>query len=160
MTNRRSSPRPELLDATGGTERASRAAVVADAPRAADGERFEAASVRPYTVTGGRVRSSASSYPLETLVEALPGAVGSRGLLPEKRAILGYAASSYVSIAEVSALLRLPLGVVRILVADLAEDGYLTVHTSTPVSVHTGHGQTPALSLSVLESVLDGISTL
>lgn len=160
MTNRRSSPHPELHEPTGRTGREALAPHVGDATRAADGERFEAATVRPYTVTGGRVRSSASSYPLETLVEALPGAAGSRGLLPEKRAILGRAASSYVSIAEVSALLRLPLGVVRILVADLAEDGYLTVHSPVPVSVHTGHGQNPALSLSVLESVLDGISTL
>ena len=36
--------------------------------------------------------------------------------------------------------------------------GYIRVHTSTPVSVHTG--QSPALSLSVLESVLNGISAL
>ena len=32
------------------------------------------------------------------------------------------------------------------------------LHSSTPVSVHTG--QSPALSLSVLESVLNGISAL
>lgn len=125
-----------------------------------DGEHFEAATVRPYAVTGGRVRSATSNLPLETLIEVLPGAVDSRGLPPEKRAILSHAASSYVSIAEVSALLRMPLGVVRILIADLAEDGYLTIHTSTPVNVHTGHGQNPALSLSVLESVLNGISAL
>nr|WP_081448051.1 DUF742 domain-containing protein [Sanguibacter keddieii] len=125
-----------------------------------DGEHFEAATVRPYAVTGGRVRSATSNLPLETLIEVLPGAVDSRGLPPEKRAILSHAASNYVSIAEVSALLRMPLGVVRILIADLAEDGYLTIHTSTPVNVHTGHGQNPALSLSVLESVLNGISAL
>ncbi|MEP7762468.1 DUF742 domain-containing protein [Sanguibacter antarcticus] len=127
---------------------------------AMDGEHFEAATVRPYAVTGGRVRSATSSLPLETLIEVMPGAVDSRGLPPEKRSILSHAAHNYVSIAEVSALLRMPLGVVRILIADLADDGFLTIHTSTPVNVHTGHGQNPALSLSVLESVLNGISAL
>ncbi len=116
--------------------------------------------MRPYAVTGGRVRSATSNLPLETLIEVLPGAVNSSGLTPEKRSILQHAAHNYVSIAEVSALLRMPLGVVRILISDLADEGYLKVHTSTPVNVHTGHGQNPAMSLSVLESVLNGISAL
>lgn len=125
-----------------------------------ESDQYEVSTVRPYAVTGGRVRSATSNLPLETLIEVLPGAVSSTGLTPEKRAILQHAAHSYVSIAEVSALLRMPLGVVRILISDLADEGYLKVHTSTPVNVHTGHGQNPAMSLSVLESVLNGISAL
>ncbi|BDZ42359.1 hypothetical protein GCM10025865_16580 [Paraoerskovia sediminicola] len=124
-------------------------------------DHYEASTVRPYAVTGGRVRSATSDLPLEALVEVMPGAVSSQGLPPEKRAILQHAAHSYVSVAELSALLRLPLGVVRVLVADLSDDGFVTVHTSTPVNVHTGHGgKSSGMSLSVLESVLDGISTL
>ncbi len=127
----------------------------------AHGDGYEAATVRPYAVTGGRVRSALSDLPLEALVEVMPGAVHGYGLTPEKRAILRHAAHTYVSIAELSALLRLPLGVVRILVADMQADGLVTVHTSTPVNVHTGHGSTQSgLSLSVLESVLNGISAL
>ncbi len=125
---------------------------------AEDGVEYEARTVRPYAVTGGRVRAANSDLPLEALVEALPGAVNSQGLPPEKRAILQHAAHTFVSVAELSALLRLPLGVVRILVTDLADSQHIRVHTSTPVSVHTG--QSPALSLSVLESVLNGISAL
>lgn len=125
---------------------------------AEDGVEYEARTVRPYAVTGGRVRAANSDLPLEALVEALPGAVNGQGLPPEKRAILQHAAHTFVSVAELSALLRLPLGVVRILVTDLAESQHIRVHTSTPVSVHTG--QSPALSLSVLESVLNGISAL
>ncbi|SDS06213.1 DUF742 domain-containing protein [Paraoerskovia marina] len=122
---------------------------------------YEASTVRPYAVTGGRVRSATSDLPLEALVEVLPGAVSSQGLPPEKRAILQHAAHTYVSVAELSALLRLPLGVTRILVADLQEERYVTVHTSTPVNVHTGHGSASSgMSLSVLESVLNGISAL
>jgi hypothetical protein len=125
----------------------------------ADG--YEAATVRPYAVTGGRVRSATSDLPLEALVEVMPGAVNSYGLTPERRAILQHAAHTYVSIAELSALLRLPIGVVRVLVADMQEEGHITVHTSAPVNVHTGHGSTHSgLSLSVLESVLNGISAL
>jgi len=52
----------------------------------------------------------------------------------------------------------LPLGVVRVLVTDLSDASYLKIHLSTPVSPETG--QNPALSLSVLESVLNGISAL
>lgn len=125
---------------------------------AEDGVEYEARTVRPYAVTGGRVRAANSDLPLEALVEALPGAVNGQGLPPEKRAILQHAAHTFVSVAELSALLRLPLGVVRILVTDLADSQHIRVHTSTPVSVHTG--QSPALSLSVLESVLNGISAL
>ncbi|MCF4123601.1 DUF742 domain-containing protein [Antribacter sp. KLBMP9083] len=125
------------------------------------GDVHETSTVRPYAVTGGRVRSATSDLPLEALVEVLPGAVSSYGLPPEKRAILQHAAHTYVSIAELSALLRLPLGVVRILVADMQEEGHVTVHTSTPVNVHTGHDSSNSgLSLSVLESVLNGISAL
>jgi len=119
-------------------------------------------TVRPYAVTGGRVRSATSDLPLETLVSALPAAAAATGLPPEKRAIISHAGSTYVSIAELSALLRLPLGVVRILVSDLSDAQLLAIHTSGPVNVHTGHGgaNSPALSLSVLESVLNGISSL
>jgi hypothetical protein len=123
-----------------------------------DGEFEVARTVRPYAVTGGRVRAANSDLPLEALVEVLPGAVSSQGLPAEKRAILQHAAHTFVSVAELSAMLRLPLGVVRVLVTDLSESGFIRVHTSTPVSVHTG--QSPALSLSVLESVLNGISAL
>ena len=120
---------------------------------------YEARTVRPYAVTGGRVRSTGSTdLPLEALVEVMPGAVTSSGLTPEKRAILHHAAHDYISVAELSAMLHLPLGVVRIVVCDLADAKYIRVHTSTPIEVHTG--QSPALSLSVLESVLNGISAL
>lgn len=125
-----------------------------------DSQDFETRTVRPYAVTGGRVRSDTSDLPLEALVELNPDVTASRGLPPEKRAILQHAAGGYVSVIELSALVKLPLGVVRILVADLSEERYLRVHSTTPVNSQTGHGQNPGLSLSVLESVLNGISAL
>ncbi len=127
-------------------------------PTGPDEEHDETSTVRPYAVTGGRRAMSSSDLPLEALVEALPSAVTSRGLTPEKRRILEECSSTFVSIAELSAYLRLPLGVVRVLVTDLSDASYLKIHLSTPVSPETG--QNPALSLSVLESVLNGISAL
>ncbi len=122
---------------------------------------YAAATVRPYAVTGGRVRSGSSDLPIEALVEVMPDAANSYGLPPEKRAIIQHGTNTFVSIAELSALLKLPLGVTRILVADLAEDNYVTVHTNAPMDVYDGHGSNHSgLSLSVLESVLNGISTL
>ena len=119
---------------------------------------FETRTVRPYAVTGGRVRSANTELPLEALVEVLPGARTARGLTPEKKAILEHAEATYVSVAELSALLHLPLGVVKILVSDMSESEFIRIHSSSPMDVHTG--QSPALSLSVLESVLNGISAL
>jgi len=118
----------------------------------------EARTVRPYAVTGGRVRSASSDMPLEALVEVLPGAVSGKGLPPEKRAILKHAAHTFISVIELSAVLHLPIGVVRVIVADLADADYVRVHTSAPVDVK--NGQSSSLSMSVLESVLNGISAL
>jgi len=123
-----------------------------------DSFEFETRTVRPYAVTGGRVRSANTDLPLEALVEVLPGARGATGLTPEKRAILEHAEANYISVAELSALLHLPLGVVKIIVSDMSESEHIRIHSSTPMDVHTG--QSPALSLSVLESVLNGISAL
>jgi hypothetical protein len=118
-----------------------------------DGE-HQAAEVRPYTVTGGRTRSARGDLPLETLVEALvPPA---RGRTTEERDILALAANGYSSIVELSAHMKLPLGVVRVLVGDLEESGLLYVH-SDPASPEAPSAATP---LSVLESVLDGICAL
>ncbi len=124
----------------------------------ADHVEFEARTVRPYAVTGGRVRTSGTDLPLEALVELMPGAVSGTGLPPERRAILHHAAAGFISVAELSALLHLPLGVIRVLVSDLADQQYIRVHSTQPLDVHTG--QSPALSLSVLESVLNGIAAL
>jgi hypothetical protein len=114
----------------------------------------EAAYVRPYTVTGGRTRPSGTDLPFEALVEAL---VGPRsGHCPESRRILELATGQYLSVIELSAHLRLAVGAVRVLVGDLAVEGAVRVHGLTA----TMPQPSPATSLSVLESVLDGISAL
>ena len=114
----------------------------------------DARSVRPYTLTRGRTRSARSDLALEALVRRVPGTV-TTGETAERRRILELTTSSIESVAELSAHLRLPIGVVRVLVGDLADDGLVLVHSGTP------QPQAPAAAqLKVLESVLNGISSL
>ena len=128
-----------------------------DRYRTADDDAY---TVRPYAVTGGRVSAASKGLPMEALVEADPDAHNARGLTPEKRRILQLAAGQYQSVAELSAHTRLPLGVVRVLVTDLAEENYLTIHTSGTADDVATHDANGGLSLSLLESVLDGIAAL
>ena len=120
----------------------------------------DAYTVRPYAVTGGRVSSASAALPMEALVEAPSGATDFKGLTPEKIKILQLAAGQYQSVAELSAHTRLPLGVVRVLVTDLAEQKYLTIHISGTADDASTHDERGGLSLSLLESVLDGIAAL
>lgn len=76
--------------------------------------------VRPYTMTGGRVRPTAEGFDLVAFVVANPeppDAV-SLHLQPEHRAIIQMAQEP-ISVAELSAHLNLALGVVRVLLGDL-----------------------------------------
>lgn len=114
----------------------------------------EAAYVRPYTVTGGRTRPSGMTLPFEALVEGLAGPRPEHA--PESRRILGLVTGQYLSVAELSAHLHLPVGVVRVLVGDLADEGAVRVHGLTT----TASAPAPATTLSVLERVLNGISAL
>lgn len=107
--------------------------------------------VRPYAVTGGRTRPR-YDLPIEALVSAapyLPRDVTT--LTPEYKAIIDLC-RNWRSVAEVSALLRLPLGVARVLIADMAHEGLLRLHQS-PVA----DGQP---DLQLLERVLSGLRKL
>lgn len=122
---------------------------------------FEAASVRPYTLTGGRTGSDAAPLALEALVRAVPGhgaqpGAGTLAAGPEKRRLVELTADRYLSVAELSAHLALPLGVVRVLVGDLTAAGLVSVH-DTP---NDPAAAAPGSMLSVLERVLDGITSL
>ena len=59
-----------------------------------------------------------------------------------------------ISIAEISAHLSIPLGVARVLVGDMAEEGFLTSYKPQ----HAKTGERPDLKL--LERVLDGLQAL
>ena len=110
--------------------------------------------VRPYALTGGRVRSS-TELALETIVRVTPqGEERASGTPTENRQILELCADP-TSIAEVSAPLSLPLGVARVLVGDMVTEGLLDCNVP-PVA--SEEGSRPDLRL--LERVLDGLQAL
>ncbi|MHB9856625.1 DUF742 domain-containing protein [Streptomyces krungchingensis] len=73
------------------------------------------------------------------------------GLLPEHQRIC-YLCRDIKSVAEISALLSIPLGVARILVSDLAEAGFVAIHQ--PGGSENAGGQPDT---SLLERVLGGL---
>jgi hypothetical protein len=75
------------------------------------------------------------------------------GLLPEHQRIC-HLCQEIKSVAEISALLAIPLGVARILVADLAEAGLVAIHQ--PGGGEAG-GQP---DVTLLERVLSGLRKL
>ena len=93
--------------------------------------RFDEAAgrlVRPYTVTGGRTEPAAQ-FRLITVVVTTGRPLGD--VSPEHSQILGICRSP-VSVAEISARVRLPVAVIKILLADLL--GWRAIITRAPVS--------------------------
>jgi hypothetical protein len=84
--------------------------------------------VRPYTVTRGRARPAAGTFDLVAYVVAVnrPGA-RTVNLQPEHRAIL-HNALEPASVAEIASDLDLAVGVVRVLLGDLLEDGLIAMY--------------------------------
>lgn len=121
------------------------------------------ARVRPYALTGGRTRFGQVLL-VETLISALyqpPGAVPQT--FPELERICELCQGQMRSIAEVSALLRLPLGVVRVWVSDLVDAGRIRVHGAT-VPVRSSGGSSIAAPARpnrlILERILGGLRDL
>jgi len=128
----------------------------------------EVRTVRPYAVTGGRRAPSAAELPLEALVQALGTPV--TGMTQESRRVLELTSGGWLSIAELSAHVRLPVPVMRVVVGDLQRSRAVRVHAPElpPVSAagagaagsRPADGWVAATPRTLLESVLDGISTL
>lgn len=103
-----------------------------------------------YAVTGGRTRSAGEDLPLETLVTATDRTAGLGDSQPEYRRIVELARRP-LSVLEIGAELGVPVGVARVLVSDLADAGYLVVHTPPPASPD---GRPTA---ALLERLLEGL---
>jgi hypothetical protein len=89
--------------------------------------------VRPYTLTGGRTEPTNTNLPIETLVATTPAGAAVRQLLEREAEAILELCHRVVSVAEIAARLHLPLGVARVLVADLADSGYVQLHGPAPV---------------------------
>ncbi|UOE44043.1 DUF742 domain-containing protein [Agromyces larvae] len=106
--------------------------------------------VRPYALTRGRTAPT-RDYPLEALVRTHLPVLDDSGLSPEERSIIDLCRQSR-SVAEVAALVRIPLGVARILIGDLVDRGVVSVHVQTESD--------SAPDATLLERVLSGLRKL
>ncbi len=107
--------------------------------------------VRPYAVTGGRTKPR-TQLEIEAMVAAAHYEARDLSVLsPECQAILGFC-RDWRSVAEISAVLRMPLGVARILIADMAVDGLVRIHQLDLVEGRP--------DLNLLERVLSGLRKL
>jgi hypothetical protein len=107
--------------------------------------------VRPYAVTGGRTKPG-TQLEIEAMVAATHNHARDLSVLsPECQAILGLV-RDWRSVAEISAVLRMPLGVARILIADMAVEGLVRIHQLDHVQGRP--------DLNLLERVLSGLRKL
>jgi hypothetical protein len=84
--------------------------------------------VRPYAMTGGRTRPVHADLEMESLVSTTSVGEASVEALNFEQQSIALLCRDVLSVAEVSARLDLPLGVVRVLVGDMAEEGLVMVH--------------------------------
>jgi uncharacterized protein DUF742 len=113
--------------------------------------------VRPYAVTRGRTRPKLE-IALESLVETtLRGRAngpvnGGHGREHERIAAL--CDGRLQSLAEIAARMQLPLGVARVLIADMASDGLLAIYEPALLD------ENDAVGTELLERVLSGLRRL
>lgn len=108
--------------------------------------------VRAYVITGGRRLPSADDLSLHTLVVLAPGRELPRQASPEVRAIWELCSGGYLSVAEVAGHLGLPVGVARLLLTDLSEQGHLLRRAAPP--------RAQAVDKETIEKVLHGLESL
>ncbi len=112
--------------------------------------------VRPYAVTGGRTESAdGEALDLVAVVMAIRGVDGDeeeqQRRTPEHRRILTLCARQ-ATVADIAAAMKLPVGVIRVLLGDLITAGSVRVVRQRP------SGQRP--DNNVLQEILNGLRAL
>jgi DNA-directed RNA polymerase specialized sigma24 family protein len=98
-----------------------------------DAWEVEAGIVRPYLFTQGRTRPALSSLAVEAMVTTTSLGRATSTTLPAEQRRIVVECRAARSVAELAAALRTPLGVVRVLIADLVATGLVDVHdTANP----------------------------
>ncbi len=110
------------------------------------------ALVRPYMLTRGRTSSSLGAFELHAPALALvtPEQLG-RGATPEARRIIELCQTP-MSVAELSARIGMPVGVLRVLVGDLV--------VARMVQVRQSEDQAEHRDVRLLERLLEGIRAI
>ncbi|MBC2869805.1 DUF742 domain-containing protein [Streptomyces mexicanus] len=114
------------------------------------GLELTSALVPLFVITNGRSLPPEHAYERTTLVSASQDASAeARTLSPEARQVLELVTGGFLSVAEVAAHTHLPLGIVRILLAQLEERGLIAARKPIPRAEHVDR--------DVLNAVLDGL---
>ncbi|MEU7038909.1 DUF742 domain-containing protein [Streptomyces sp. NPDC046237] len=113
--------------------------------------------VRPYAMTGGRTMPGPSNVRFDLIALVVvdddpPGRTEESLLGPEHRALLTLCRAETQSVAELAADADLPVGVVRVLLGDLLEAGFVRVSRPVPPA------QLP--DERILREVIDGLRAL
>jgi hypothetical protein len=109
--------------------------------------------VRPYALTRGRTRHSGEAFDLVATVTATRSRVADPSVLaPEHISVLRLARAP-TTVVDIASDVDLPLGVVRILLADLRELGLVTIRA--PVST-----KAQQIDRNTLREVLHGLRGL
>ena len=111
-----------------------------------------ASAVRPYAWTRGRTKSGLD-LAIEALVSTSQRAKDQIGLLQVEHRAVAELCEQTRSVAEVAALLSIPLGVARVVLGDMAGLNLVTVHQTA-----SSAGNEPDLAL--MERVLSGLRRL
>ena len=112
--------------------------------------------VRPYTMTGGRTGAGRPLIALEALVAVTPAGMRMRTRFRWEAAEIIAQTRSETAIVELASLLEVPVGVVRVLVTDLQEQG--AVNVTDPAMVPFADDD--AAYTDLLHKVLDGLNAL
>ena len=106
----------------------------------------EESFVRPYIITGGRTVGAAGEIPIETLVVSRRS---TERLDPDHAAIVDFCSQEPLSVAEIAVHLRQPIGVARVLVADLTASGHVEQYETAASE-----------GAAIVRRLLDGIRSL
>ncbi|CAN7383099.1 DUF742 domain-containing protein [Knoellia sp. LjRoot47] len=110
--------------------------------------------VRPYTLTAGRTRASID-LPVEAIIEQMPSAAEREWFEHDRAGQIVTACAERTSVAEISASVGLPLGVVRVLLGDLVEQGHLKVAATTLTDASS-----PDVRQDLIERTLRGLRAI
>ncbi len=105
--------------------------------------------IRPYAMTGGRTTAD-TEISLEAQIQASTRASQHLGAYRWEAAKVVELVQTPMALIEIAARLQIPIGVARVLVADLLHDGAVVLHVP----------QKTQSFASLLERVLDGVRNL
>ena len=105
--------------------------------------------IRPYAMTGGRTTASAD-ISLETQIQTSTRLNGDASSYRWEAAKILRLAERPMALVELAARAEIPIGVARVVISDLLEEGVVNVQRNVTVTSYT----------SLLEKVLDGIRDL